>query len=274
MLKYFLICVGISTTVIVTSSCRDDREISSLRITSEDTIDFSIRDISEDNKDTLFCLDTAYLIKSAIKYKQVTFTGRKYSKWVLSFDRDVDLHATDKIRYFLSSEPFEKCDEPAEYVIIDSLVFHYTDGQTWTKVLPEGAAGTSLKDINDLDSRVVDINSDGYEDVDIGLNEVSGGTNAIRLYFIFDTDLNKFTNGITLANAQVDPDNKLVYSSWNGGAAGKISTRLWQEFVGYDSLRLRRQEVSDYDRALSKYIKVTTIVDELGQISTQVDTLN
>lgn len=274
MLDFLIRLITLLVVIIFSCSCENNNETPLINSNLPDSTHSTDSQSKAMVGYNLNCVDTFFLIESNITYNVVDSKRRDNKEWVLSSVREFKIHGLNKIRFFFSSYPFKNCKEFDDYFLIDSLLFFYENDQFEMKIFPEGASFTKLNKINDLDMRIIDINSDGYDDIDLYLNGCSGATNELRRYFIFNTDTHKFTDGIDLSNAGFDKDKNMIYSSWNLGAAGKLSTRIWEDLVDFDSLRLRRQEISRYDSASSLYISTITIIDEQGRKSVQLDTLD
>ena len=110
-------------------------------------------------------------------------------------------------------------------------------------------------------------------DFDLALNEISGATNEIRRYFIYNPSERKFEEGIDIANLGIDTSQNLIYNSWNGGHAGKISTRIWSKIVNYKELKTVKKIKSDYNSDLQSYIVETTDLNVNGQYNIRFDTI-
>lgn len=108
----------------------------------------------------------------------------------------------------------------------------------------------------------------------MGLNEASGVTNEVRTFFVFNLEKGRFENDIDLANVGLDNEAKIIYTIWSGGHAGRISSREWSTFVGYDSIRMVKEIQSDFDKKLSAYIIETKELNAAGIYRTITDTLS
>ena len=219
------------------------------------------------------CIDTNVLNQMGVLHRRILEADKE--TWLLKFTKPVEGSNISTLSYFYSWPPIGKdCSDDSRWFQVDSIQVQLTDQRSHTLKILKHTAGTGIDGLNAPDSRLIDINFDGYPDVDIGLNEVSGVTNEIRSYFVFNPTKSSFENGIELANVGLDKEAKLLYTSWSGGHAGRISNREWSSFVGYDSIRLEKSIQSDFDKGLEAYVVKTTTISAAGDYETKVDTMN
>jgi len=194
--------------------------------------------------------------------------------WVFKFTKPVEASYISHLSYFYSWPPIgEGCEQENKWFQVDSIQVQLTEGKFQTLKIQKHAAGSDLNGLNKPDSKLVDINFDEYPDVDMGLNEVSGNSNELRTYFVFNPRKGKFETGIDLANLGVDNEAKLLYTTWSGGHAGRIGGRESLSFVGYDSIRLDKSVQRDYNKNLEAYTVNTTTLTLAGNYETVVDTM-
>lgn len=207
-----------------------------------------------------------------IEHQRITELDKEI--WILKYTRPVDAPNITSLSYFYSCviKP-EDCNKNKKWFQVDSIQAELKDGNVQALILQMHTAGTNLEGLNTPDSKLIDINFDGYPDVDMGLNEISGNSNEMRRYFVFNPEKEVFENGMDLVNLSLDKEAKLIYNTSSGGHAGRISGREWSTFVGYDSLRLEKAINSDFDRKLEAYVVETIELNAEGNYETKIDTV-
>ena len=218
------------------------------------------------------CIDTIKLKGLEIDHHRIN--SDRHQHWVLSkriVFGEVNLNS---IEYYFSAKLKTNCKKPINYFSLDSLSLELQDSIFQTIILPEIESSSTLNQLAKPNSRVIDLNFDGQMDFDLALNEISGAMNEIRRYFIYNPSERKFEEGIDIANLGIDTSQNLIYNSWNGGHAGKISTRIWSKIVNYKELKTVKKIKSDYNSDLQSYIVETTDLNVNGQYNIRFDTIN
>lgn len=218
------------------------------------------------------CIDTLLLNQMQIQHHRTIKEGKE--TWILKYTKPVEARNITTLSYFYSWPPLgEDCAKNNKWFQVDSIQVQLTNSKIQTLKIQEFTAGTSLNKLNAPDSKLIDVNFDGYADVEMGLNEVSGSSNEMRSYYVFNPEKGAFENGIDLANLRLEEEAKLLYTSWSGGHAGRISGRTWSSFVGYDSIRLEKAINSDYNNELDAYIIETVELSATGRYETVIDSV-
>ncbi len=224
-----------------------------------------------DKSDETPCLDTTKLNSLKLKYKQVS--NANSIKWVIT--KRIDFRKSNLMScvYYYSADSMTKCKKPIDYFYLDSLKLKLADSRYQIIKLSEFESGSSLDNLENPNSKLIDLNFDGIDDLDLGLNEVSGATNELRRYFIYNPRKAKFENGIDVSNVRVDTSQNLIYNSWNGGHAGKISKRIWSKIINYKELITVKEISSDYNQRLDSYIVETSELNDDGKYRINIDTI-
>ncbi|MDA8692520.1 hypothetical protein N9L92_00545 [Saprospiraceae bacterium] len=236
--------------------------------------------LNKKEEQRVMCLDTIFLSKSNIKYhKQKTdfrYSNQKKVRrkwnWLIEVNQD-DINQNLKLATYYYSSPIffkDKCDKVIDYFELDSIQLR-TSSNIQT-LLFGGSVGLSIDDLMKTRFELVDLNFDGHSDLKMYLNLVSGATNEMSEYFIYNPNVDKYSNGLTITNLGIDTIKQELYNGWTGGHVGKIGARIWSEIFNYDSLRTNKSIRTDYIDSLSIYIQTkkelnghnyTTIVDTI-----------
>jgi len=218
------------------------------------------------------CIDTNILNQMGVQHRRFIVADKE--TWLLKYTKPVEASNIYTLSYFYSWPPIgEDCSDDSKWFQVDSIQAQMTNSNTQTLGIQEFTAGTSMDKLNQPDSRLIDINFDGYPDIEMGLNEVSGNANEMRRYFVYNPEKEAFENGMDLVNFRRDSEAKFLYTHWSGGQAGRIGAREWFSFVGYDSIRLEKAINSDFDRELEAYVVETIELNAEGNYETRVDTV-
>jgi len=220
--------------------------------------------------DTL-CIDTIKL--NSLEVKHFRIKNDKEREWVLSKRIEFQQINLKSIDYYFSAKSKTKCLKPINYFYLDSLKLELKDSKIQTIQLSEFESGSTLEKLAKPNSKLIDLNFDGIMDFDLALTEVSGATNELRRYFIYNPIKEQFEEGIDIANVGLDTLQKLIYNSWSGGHTGKISTRIWSKISNYDELKTVKEIKSDFSQELDSYIVKTSEIKNDGKYSIKIDTI-
>jgi len=220
--------------------------------------------------DTL-CIDTIKL--NSLEVKHFRIKNDKEREWVLSKRIEFQQINLKSIDYYFSARSKTKCLKPINYFYLDSLKLELKDSKIQTIQLSEFESGSTLEKLAKPNSKLIDLNFDGIMDFDLALTEVSGATNELRRYFIYNPIKEQFEEGIDIANVGLDTLQKLIYNSWSGGHTGKISTRIWSKISNYDELKTVKEIKSDFSQELDSYIVKTSEIKNDGKYSIKIDTI-
>jgi hypothetical protein len=219
---------------------------------------------------TTTCLDTIELSNRKIKYSKY----HNFNKWVLSWQKSVDQGKISSLVYFYSAKlKSDNCIKPIDYFSLDSIQIEFTEREIQTIEIEKFSSFSTFENLSKPNSKLLDINFDGLIDFDLGLNEISGATNEMRRYYVYNPIKNEFEKGLDIANLGIDSTNRLLYNSWSGGHAGKISTRIWSDIINYDSLRTIKEINSDYHKEIDSYVIRTSQLNKEKEYSVSIDTV-
>ena len=227
-------------------------------------------DIKKTNNN--LCIDTILLNEMNIKHSSLIESNIEV--WQLEYTKYYNEDNFKSISYIYSCEFNPKnCKEKINWFQLDSIKIQLSKTDIQMIIIDKFLSSSNLNNLNKPNSKLVDINFDGIQDFDLGLNEVSGVTNELRKYFIFNPNKARFEGGIDLANLGIDTENKILYSSWSGGHAGRIGTRIWSNIFEYDSLRTEKSIHNEYDKKLDSYIIETVKLNSEEEYETTIDTV-
>ena len=107
----------------------------------------------------------------------------------------------------------------------------------------------------------IDANFDGYKDLSLVL--WSGATgNVGHGFWIFDPKNNIFSFDeklSSLTSPVFDATEKKIFSHANGGMTGCIYGNSWYTYDVDGALRIREQEIQDYDSKKNIFVRTTTL---------------
>jgi hypothetical protein len=117
-----------------------------------------------------------------------------------------------------------------------------------------------------------DINFDGFADFHL-LSSLGGTGNEVFEWWLFDPRTGSFTynesaSGV-IGNYELDPSQRTIETSWNGGRMGTIFRRATYRFSG-DALVTLRVVEQDWDQKTGKYRRITRVLRD-GQLSVASD---
>jgi hypothetical protein len=223
------------------------------------------KDTTNDTRDmNLKSLDTVFQRQQRIRYND---------KWkciseVIHFYNKPELKTT---RTFYSTIAIkDNCDKVVDYYHLDSIQIESITNQE-TLIL----GGTISSKVNELaKNRIefVDLNFDGYYDLSIYLDLVSGDQNSIHRYFLYNPNTGSYRTSLDLTNIQLDTINKIIKSHSNAGHAGMLGHERWMDFVGFDSLRVIKHLDKDLNREIEAYIYTTKELIDSSYV-TKIDTI-
>jgi hypothetical protein len=217
------------------------------------------------------CVNKIILNEQGISYNQLnTVQG---NEWVLSKRMEFNKSNLNAITYYFSAKSEGNCIEPINYCTIDSLHVEIQPTQIQKITIPKFESSTNLNNLFIPDSKLLDLNFDGIMDFDLALNDVSGTTNLLRRYFMFNPIKEEFEEGIDLANVRLDTSKQLIYNSWNGGHAGKISNRQWSKIVNYNEQQIVKEIKSEFNSELNSYVVTTSQLASDQKYIYKIDTI-
>ena len=219
-------------------------------------------------------VDTTCLNFEILKDHQINFNIiDNPENWVFSKVINYGLEHLKSIHYYYSVDRRDKCKTPINKFNLDSLQISLPHSKIQKVKIPKYSSSVNLEELLKINQNIGNLNFDEFADLEIILNDISGSTNLLKRYLIYNPIDIVFEKGIDLANVKIDSINKLIYHSWNGGHSGKISTRNWIRINNYDEIITHKEVSSDYNKTLDSYIVFTKELHN-GEYITKLDTLS